>query len=180
MRVFIAVKLTEESVNLLSEQQQSIALRKPKKARPLPPSSFHLTLHFLGEKSPEEVEKILDIVERYHSRVEGLKLDIQPETTAMGFRCLTVVCQPDAELEKVYLEIGDDLAEILPDFKRQFPHLRPHITLFRSWSQPEKIELSNPGNITLETIELYQTISDERGRSIAYEIIDRELLNGRD
>ena len=76
MRTFIAIELEEEVKDALEGAQQQAA-ELCRKGNYTPKENFHLTLHFLGEIRPEEVDDVVQAMMETtrRNRPFELKLD---------------------------------------------------------------------------------------------------------
>jgi 2'-5' RNA ligase len=73
MRVFIGIDLDPEVRGRISRFIEGVESFAPE-ARWVRPESMHVTLKFIGEQSPEQVEAITERMRR----VEGRAFDIHP------------------------------------------------------------------------------------------------------
>lgn len=75
MRIFIALNLPPETQKHIQAIQERLSLRFPKGVAWLKPENIHLTVAFLDGRTPEEIKKIGEILEKLAS-----------QSTAMVFR----------------------------------------------------------------------------------------------
>ena len=139
----------------------------------LPEDSIHLTLRFLGESSESEARKVLQVVENFSESFRSQALKAR-DLEKMGFKCLCLILEPSRYLQN--LKDSFDRALIQSGFKlKKGGPLKPHLTLFRGFKEncpiPEIPEGFRDLKIELSDLNLYMSVHDEAGRSIAYRIL---------
>jgi 2'-5' RNA ligase len=123
MRVFIAIDLTEDVKNYLKGIQQQLPEAKLRTVK-----DFHLTLKFIGELTPERVERLKELL----GEVKFGKFVV--ETAGIGvfpsekyIRVVWIGLEPEEPLLKLQQQIEAVLAK---EF-RQEKNFKAHLTLAR-------------------------------------------------
>ena len=129
MRVFIGIDLDDEVRTKIARFLEGVRGFAPE-ARWVRPESLHMTLKFIGEQKPEQVEGISDRLRR----VEGSAIDIRLGRhgffpTAKSPRVFWIGIQAGPELAELAATIDAGVAELgIPPEERPFS---PHLTLAR-------------------------------------------------
>ena len=77
MRVFLGIPLTEDVIEELSRKMHWIKKREFFKGNYVEPTKMHITLEFLGEKSEEDIKKIINDIEKEINSNNAQKFNIQ-------------------------------------------------------------------------------------------------------
>ncbi|MFH1181731.1 MAG: RNA 2',3'-cyclic phosphodiesterase [Candidatus Woesearchaeota archaeon] len=123
MRVFIAIDLPEEVKKYLIELQKQLPEAKMSKTK-----DFHLTLKFLGELTPERVERVKQILrevkfEKFSATTTGM--GVFPNESYI--RVVWVGLEPEKEI----LQLQQQIEELLGrDFGKE-KIFKAHLTLAR-------------------------------------------------
>ncbi len=130
MRLFIAIEVPEEVINYLSDVQKKLTGAKLTLTK-----SFHLTLKFLGEITPEKAEEIKKKLE---------KIKFKPFTATLNgtgvfpsenmIRVVWVGIEP----HEVICELQKQIDETLISLFQKEKNFQPHITLARVKEAPNK------------------------------------------
>lgn len=160
-RVFLAVPLPKDVIERIGMLVDALRLRDWP-MRWTDPANAHLTLHFLGDTPPEQVEilrlalpGLIAAHESFDLRTADLgvfpKLK-QPRVLWLG------LWGPAHRLESLYNELGDELDEM--QFPIEEKPFRPHITLGR---------LRNTRNVSMSRLseELREAIADMETNGLA-------------
>jgi 2'-5' RNA ligase len=153
MRVFIGIDLEDEVRTKIARFLEGVRGFAPE-ARWVRPESLHMTLKFVGEQKPEQVEGISDRLRR----VEGSAIDIRLGghgffPTAKSPRVFWIGIQAGPELAELAATIDAGVAELgVPPEDRPFS---PHLTLARggSGSGSPKRRKSDRPNSTFAVLE---------------------------
>jgi RNA 2',3'-cyclic 3'-phosphodiesterase len=129
MRIFIGIDLDDEIRTMIARFLDGVRGFAPD-ARWVRPESLHITLKFIGEQKPEQVEAISERL----PRVEGRAMDIRLGghgffPTAKSPRVFWIGIQAGPELAALASNIDTAVAELgIPREDRPFS---PHLTLAR-------------------------------------------------
>lgn len=132
MRVFVAVELPERVV-------EALAAWRPRLdgLRPVAPESLHLTLAFLGERSPAEADAAARVVRRAAVPVGGLSLGAGRWLPSRRPRVLAVeVADPTGALGALQRAVVEGLAAAI-GFEAERRAFLPHVTVARVSSGPD-------------------------------------------
>ena len=134
MRVFIGIDLDPEVRGRISRFIEGVESFAPE-ARWVRPESMHVTLKFIGEQSPEQVEAITERMRR----VEGRAFDIHPAgygffPTVKAPRVFWIGIQAAPQLSEL-AEIVDMAVAELGNPREDRPY-SPHLTLARASGRP--------------------------------------------
>ena len=123
MRVFIAIEVPEDVKNYLEKMQQQLPKGKLRLVK-----SFHLTLKFLGEITPDKVERIKQLL----GNVKFEKF--AAETSSMGIfpsenyiRVIWIGLEPEELILQLQRQVENALAD---EFKKE-RGFKTHLTLAR-------------------------------------------------
>lgn len=174
IRTFIAITLPQETQKHIQAIQERLSLRFPEGVAWPKPENIHLTVAFLGDRTPGEIKKIGEILEKLAS-----------QSTAMVFRphyvkswgyviAIKMLSQKIrtfyAELVQAFQEEGIDYQE-----KHKF---KPHITIGRLKERlPKKFKGSArfPG-FKVEKIDLIKSTLAAEGAQ--YKILGSYFFKG--
>ncbi len=129
MRIFIGIDLDNEIRNRIARVLEGVRGFAPE-ARWVRPESLHVTLKFIGEQKPEQVEAIRERLRR----VEGPSIEIRIAgygffPTARSPRVFWVGIEAGPELAQLAVDIDAAVSELgIPREERAFS---PHLTLAR-------------------------------------------------
>ena len=132
IRTFIALELAPEVISLLEKIQQDLKLLKIK-ARWVRPENIHLTLKFLGDINPGDVDKIGDALSGAAADISELTLSVRGIGVFPGIKRPRVIWVGlSGDVQKLFalqsrIEAGLD-AIGFPKEKRAF---KAHLTLGR-------------------------------------------------
>ena len=165
IRVFVAIKLSEEILARLGEAQQRL-WRSPggRTGRWVNPQNIHLTLKFLGDVATHQLGDIYQAVERGCQGIPPFPLRISglgcfPSTQRP--RIIWAGAQAGELLSKLQREIESQLAPLgIPPENRAF---RPHLTLARIQRQAT----------TKESRSLGETIASQPINAYGQQRVDR-------
>jgi RNA 2',3'-cyclic 3'-phosphodiesterase len=130
MRIFIGIDLSEEIRTIISRFLDGVRGFAPD-VRWVQPESLHITLKFIGEQKPEQVDAIRERLRR----IEGPALEIRFAghgffPTAKAPRVFWIGIQAGSELATLAAHIDGAVAELgIPREERPFS---PHLTLART------------------------------------------------
>lgn len=171
MRTFIAIELEEEVKDALEGAQQQAA-ELCRKGNYTPKENFHLTLHFLGEIRPEEVDDVVQAMMETTRRNRPFELKLD----RLGFfprgreGILWAGVEKSAPLQRLFQQLEISLGK--QGFAREKKGLSPHITLgrevepYRGFADVQKqVKLENL-TIKVKAISLMESV--RRGRNLFY------------
>lgn len=129
MRVFVAIDLDHEIREKIARFLEGVREFAPE-ARWVRPESLHITLKFIGEQKPEQVEAITERLHKVaHNKVELRFADYGFFPTAKAPRVFWIGIEAGPDLGSLAAGIDSALAELkIPREDRQFS---PHLTLAR-------------------------------------------------
>jgi 2'-5' RNA ligase len=184
IRAFVAIHLPDSMRLVLGEEIATLQRRIPEDAvRWVRPNGIHLTLRFLGDVPPWEIEKAKSVV-------ESVAKNHPPFTFEVG----TLGCFPNRHRPRVIWvgvhEPSGLLAELHSDLENQFEHLgferedrpfHPHLTLGRTKRQAarsttralaevlESVEIEVLGQVAADELRLYR--SDLKPSGAVYTVL---------
>ncbi|MBM6830345.1 RNA 2',3'-cyclic phosphodiesterase [Anaerotignum lactatifermentans] len=179
MRTFIAIELEDEVKDSL-EGAQNKAAELCRKGNYTPRDNFHLTLHFLGEITPEDVEYVCQAMMETtkFQRAFDLTLD------RIGFfprgreGVLWAGVEKSSELMRLFQSLEKNLGK--QGFAREKKGLSPHITLGREVEPyhgfsdvQKKVELEKK-TVRVTGISLMESV--RMGRKLIYRPLFRQRL----
>jgi 2'-5' RNA ligase len=129
-RLFIAVDVGDEQRRLLVQWARE-AVGPDRGMRVVAAENVHLTLAFLGHRSPEEIGPLSEVVESFAGRgapavTTGSALWLSPRKPHV----LTVEVHDDAgTLGDLHSDLWDELEAM--DYERDHRRFRPHLTVAR-------------------------------------------------
>ena len=172
MRIFVALSLSPESKQRIHRLQETLKTSGVE-GRMLPENSIHLTLRFLGESSESEARKVLQVVKNFSESFRPQALKVRG-LESMGFKCLCLILEPSRYLQSLKDSFDKVLMQNGFKLKRE-GSLKPHLTLFRGFKEncpiPAIPEEFRDLKIELSELNLYMSVQDETGRSIAYRVL---------
>lgn len=161
MRLFFAISVPDSVAKRLAGVRRSFS--RDSNLRWVAPENLHITLAFLGEQSPDDLERL--------TRIGGL--------TAQGFPCFTLVCQGFGSFKRRVLWAGlqgerlDELARRLHQrlkpagFIKQGAPTEHHITLARRRKIGTELRLPADeqvhGSWEVRDFQLLQSVLTPRG-----------------
>jgi RNA 2',3'-cyclic 3'-phosphodiesterase len=137
-RLFIALQLGDEQRRLLVQWARE-AVGPDRGMRVVAAENVHLTLAFLGHRSPDEIGPLSDLVESFEDRSApdlrtGGALWLSPRKPHV----LTVEVHDDSgALGALHSDLWDELQ--LAGYEREHRRFRPHLTVARvrhGWTAP--------------------------------------------
>lgn len=181
MRTFIAIELSPEVGEYLSEIQTETQ-KYCRRGNYTPKDNFHVTLHFLGEIDPSDVEYVKEAMfeAAQRNRVFDLKLG-QIGFFGRGDRgILWVGLDKSDALQRLFFGLEKSLER--QGFSREKKGLSPHITLGREvepqrgFADVQKAVVMEGKSFTVEKITLMESV--RRGPRLIYKPIFRQELKG--
>ena len=144
MRTFLALDIDPDIRQKIEQFMDGIRAFAPD-VRWLKPESLHVTLKFLGEQSPEAVEKIKESLSQVRSDPFDLKFrDYGFFPTAKSARVFWVGIEAGPQLASLAAAIDEATAKLgIPKEDRAFS---PHLTLARSGSGAQKVRKGDRPN----------------------------------
>ncbi|MFV0314269.1 MAG: RNA 2',3'-cyclic phosphodiesterase [Anaerotignum sp.] len=181
MRTFISIELSPDVTQYLTEIQAETK-KFCRRGNYTPEDNFHITLHFLGEIDPSDVEYIKEAMfeTAKRNKVFDLKLD-QIGFFGRGDKgVLWAGVQKSDPLQRLFLNLEKSLGR--QGFAREKKGLSPHITLGRDiepqrgFSDVQRAVTMDGRSFTVEKITLMESV--RRGPRLIYKPIYRQLLKG--
>lgn len=181
MRTFIAIELSPDVRDYLSQVQRETQ-KYCRRGHYTPQENFHVTLHFLGEIDPSDVEYVKEAMfeAAQRNRVFDLKLD-QIGFFGRGDRgILWAGLEKSDGLKRLFFGLEKSLER--QGFAREKKGLSPHITLGRE-VEPQRgfldvqksVEMEHK-SFTVEKITLMESV--RRGPRLIYKPLYAQLLKG--
>lgn len=130
MRTFIAIPIPDITKDHLEHAQQAAA-ELCRKGRYVPKENYHVTLHFLGEISPQEVEDVVQAMMETARSNRPFPLHLE----GLGFfprgkeGVLWAGVETNVALQRLFRHLQTNLGK--QGFPREKRGLHPHITLGR-------------------------------------------------
>ncbi|WP_313525018.1 RNA 2',3'-cyclic phosphodiesterase [Anaerotignum sp.] len=181
MRTFIAIELSPDVQEYLSGVQTETQ-KHCRRGNYTPQDNFHITLHFLGEIDPSDVEYVKEAMFEVgqRNRVFDLKLG-QIGFFGKGDRgVLWAGLEKNDSLQRLFFNLEKSLER--QGFAREKKGLSPHITLGRevepqrSFADVQKAVVLEGKSFTVEKITLMESV--RRGPRLIYKPLYRQLLKG--
>lgn len=181
MRTFIAIELSPEVREYLSDIQKETQ-KHCRRGNYTPQENFHVTIHFLGEIDPSDVEYVkeamFEVAQR--NKVFDLKLG-QIGFFGRGDKgILWAGLEKSDPLQRLFFGLEKSLER--QGFAREKKGLSPHITLGRevepqrNFSDVQKAVVLDGRSFTVEKITLMESV--RKGPRLIYKPIYRQLLKG--
>lgn len=127
MRVFIAIEIPESIKDYIAELQEKI-YDKNNKIRSVNKNNMHLTLKFLGEVQPHNVNQIKEILKKIKVSKFSVCLDkIGVFPSESYIRVIWIGLEPEDKILELQNNIDEKLKKL---FKRE-KKFKPHLTLAR-------------------------------------------------
>lgn len=182
MRTFIAIEL-EEDVKEHLVQVQAETEKLCRRGNYTPKENFHLTLHFLGEVQPEDIEYLQDAMYETARRNRPFTLTLGK----IGFfprgnkGILWAGLEKSTHLQRLFSTLEKSLEQ--QGFARERKGLSPHITLgrevepHRSFQDVQKNVHLEEMKISVRSITLMESV--RRGAKLVYMPLFRMELKGK-
>lgn len=151
MRMFIAIELEQEQKDFLSKIQQD-AQKLCRRGNFTPADNFHLTLHFLGEMQPEDIDYLQEALYETARRNRPFSLTLDK----IGFfprgnkGILWAGLEKNPALQRLFSTLEKSLEQ--QGFARERKALSPHITLGRE-VEPQRSFADVQKNIRVEPLQ---------------------------
>lgn len=172
MRTFIAISLSDEIKDSLERAQQAAA-ELCRKGRYTPKENFHVTLHFLGEIQPHEVDDVVQAMMETARSNRPFTLHLE----GLGFfprgkeGVLWAGVETNVGLQRLHRHLQTNLGR--EGFPREKRGLRPHITLgrevepYRNFADVQKKVQLERNEISVNEIVLMESV--RRGAKLMYQ-----------
>lgn len=163
MRTFIAIELEEEIKEYVAQVQEEVK-NQSKKGNFTPKENFHMTLHFVGETTVEDIEFLKQAIFETALRNRNFSLVLN----RLGFfprgdkAIAWVGVKESKELSRLFHLLEKNLSK--EGFARDKKGLNPHITigrevvLYRSFQQVEKNTKIEKKTISVQGISLMESV----------------------
>lgn len=163
MRTFIGISINEEVKQMLFDVQQQCRQRC-RKGNFTEKDNFHMTLHFLGETTTEEIEDLKQAV--YETAIKNKPFSIITKQLGVFQRGERGVLWVGIENSKNLLYLFEGLQRSLSrqGFAREKKKLSPHITLARqaepygNFVQMQKAIVVEQKEILVDSITLFESV----------------------
>jgi 2'-5' RNA ligase len=193
LRAFIALELSTETQTALAELQQRLKMVvPPQSVRWTAPENIHLTLHFLGDVTADEVSKISDLLRAAASTCSPFTLTLGglgcfPNTRRPRIVWTGVSGQVEM-LTKLHRKLGEGLKTEVGFTPEARPYA-PHLTLGRVKDGLPQRQLSQLGQLleqtqpqvrqvaALDVAEIYLMQSDLKPTGPVYTQLAAAVLN---
>ncbi|WMI80629.1 RNA 2',3'-cyclic phosphodiesterase [Anaerotignum sp. MB30-C6] len=181
MRTFIAIELSPDIREYLSEVQTETQ-KYCRRGNYTPQDNFHITLHFLGEINPSDVEYLQEAMFDAAQRNKAFDLKLgQIGFFGRGERgILWAGVEKSDPLQRLFFNLEKSLER--QGFAREKKGLSPHITLGREvepqrgFSDVQKAVVMDGRSFAVEKITLMESV--RRGPRLIYKPLYRQLLKG--
>ena len=182
MRTFIAIELEEEVKDRLAEIQADTE-KLCRKGNYTPKENFHLTLHFLGEVSEEDLEYLQDAMYETARRNRPFWFNIDK----IGFfprgnkGIMWAGIERSNHLQRLFSTLEKSLEQ--QGFSRERKGLSPHITLgrevepHRNFIDVQKNVKFEPMKVSVRSISLMESV--RKGPKLVYVPLFRMDLKGK-
>lgn len=183
MRTFIAIELAPEEREYLTSVQTETQ-KHCRRGNYTPQENLHITLHFLGELQPSDVEYVKEAMFEAAQRNRGFDLKLGP----IGFfgrgdrGILWIGLEKNDSLQRLFLSLEKSLER--QGFAREKKGFSPHITLGRevepqrSFADVQKSVVMKGRSFTVETITFMESV--RRGPRLIYKPLYRQSLKGHE
>ncbi len=182
MRTFIAIELEEEVKDYLEDIQKETE-KLCKKGNYTPKENFHLTLHFLGEVGPEDIDYLQEAIFETARRNRPFFFTIDK----IGFfprgnkGILWAGIDRNNHLQRLFSTLEKSLEQ--QGFARERKGLSPHITLgrevepHRNFIDVQKSTKIDPLRVSVKSISLMESV--RKGPKLVYVPLFRQELIGK-
>ena len=149
IRTFIAIELPGDLKARLLQLQTELSMNKPMFIKWVAPDSIHLTLKFLGDIFPHQIDKICKAIEEASQGIPSFQLETRELGAFPNLRRPRVFWLGFAgELDKLLvLQHRIEEALIPQGFPREKRSFAPHITLARTRERASDRDLSDFGKL---------------------------------
>ncbi|MEG1528468.1 MAG: RNA 2',3'-cyclic phosphodiesterase [Clostridia bacterium] len=130
MRLFIALKLPEQTVNNLVKMQDQLAPYKSK-GNFIPRQNLHITIKFLGEIYADKLYSLYSLLDSVKDYL-ATTLSIQQVSTLKGANIVIAKLKCDQNLLTLERYLTNKLEEL--QFTIEHRSYNPHITLIRQYA----------------------------------------------
>ena len=161
MRLFLAIPLSREYVQRLTEYQERVDLQDS--GRFVPPRNLHVTVFFLGEVDNQKVSELSAELEKIAKTLPGFdlpfeKVELRPPKMIWALLQFTPAWR---KFWQAIAVVARKFAEASFDRKKQLPH----ITLARLKSADRAIQVPNLrlAPLSVDRIEIWQSELSPRG-----------------
>lgn len=134
IRCFVAVELDDTAREALNRTQEKLKPQSPPRAvRWVNPETIHLTLQFLGDAPPGQVEVLGQAIRSACAGLPGFRMDLEGLGVFPNARRPRIVwvgvSEPSGVLLKIQARVGEALTPLgFPPEEREFS---PHLTIGR-------------------------------------------------
>jgi RNA 2',3'-cyclic 3'-phosphodiesterase len=173
-RLFLALRLPADVVELLAGWQSSELGSAGRTARIVPRENLHVTLAFLGSRPASELPAILDVLRQAAAGAEPMRLDVTGyrETRSVGMLTLADEVGAATTLAR---RLHDELAE-LGIYRREARPWLPHVTVLRFRERPRlRLEAPSLGWVSSDAAAFLSRLHPSGAR---YEVHDSFRLGG--
>ena len=136
-RLFLALRLPAEAVELLAGWQSRELGGAGRKARIVPRENLHVTLAFLGSRPASELPAILDLLRQAAAGAEPVRLDVTGYRETRSVAMLTLADEAGAATALARRLHGD--LEELGVYRREARAWLPHVTVLRFRERPRLV-----------------------------------------
>lgn len=130
MRLFIAVKLPEQTLSNLEKMQMQLH-PSAKKGNFTPRENLHITLKFLGEVYPDRLYSLYSLLDEL-ARFNAPMLSIMQVSTLKAANIVCAKCKCASDLYDIEQFLAEKLEKLGFTVERR-PY-KPHITLIRKYA----------------------------------------------
>jgi 2'-5' RNA ligase len=152
LRLFVAAYPPPEVAQQLIDQLSSF---NPRNLRLTAPGQLHLTLQFIGDTDPRQLDDVRESISRAVSGIQPATVAVQslislPERGRA--RLIAAALEPHPTLLELHRRLAIRLAKNSKD--RSKSHFLPHMTLGRYTTLGERIEAPLPGQRSFDVSEV--------------------------
>lgn len=137
IRSFIAIQLTQEVHSKLREFSKGFTLVRQNGFRPVQPENIHLTLKFLGDATPIQIEDVKKALKEITVYAQPFKINLRGVGAFPGWerpKIIWVGIDSPRQLEALFQQI--DAATVKIGFPSEGRGFSPHLTLARISTSP--------------------------------------------
>lgn len=162
MRLFFGLEVPADTALAIADWRQR---QFPPLGRPVPAANFHITLAFVGECPPQDLERLCEDVDRRLARKPAASGHMR--LSQLGYWPKPAICwlgpaEHPATLDT--LAAGLQQSAMTVGARRERRRYRPHLTLFRRCDTPPPAPAEPPAfELSWTGFNLYESLQGRQG-----------------